>query len=384
MHFSQEKSISMKSQPSSLGGFSMENAMPRTNGVYTPPAGTKGVADTTIRSAPYNALIDDLTADANAARPITAGGTGATNATDARENIGALASADILSSELKDSPVDADGLVVTDSEDSGNLKRILWSKVKALINLSSVGAAIAAANGKATPADGDFVSGVEAGGSTMYKITWGNIKAWVKSWIAKADVGLGNVDNTSDANKPVSTATQNALDGKLNLSGGVLTGSLRTSSTFEVRAVIPKIYMISPGAIIGYRMEANISDTVDGGWRVANGYSGNVILEAFSSGRINIPGFLEVNGMGNVKTYVDSQSYARTKDYLLAETLTVGGYAFAMKASAGTIQPYSTVAGTDLNLTGTAFTVGGIGFGTWQVIGSTLSNTNGTLVKRIA
>lgn len=34
--------------------------------------------------------------------------------------------------------------------------------------------------------------------------------------IAKADVGLGNVDNTSDANKPVSTAQQTALDKKVN------------------------------------------------------------------------------------------------------------------------------------------------------------------------
>ena len=32
--------------------------------------------------------------------------------------------------------------------------------------------------------------------------------------LAKGDVGLGNVDNTSDANKPVSTATQTALDAK--------------------------------------------------------------------------------------------------------------------------------------------------------------------------
>lgn len=32
--------------------------------------------------------------------------------------------------------------------------------------------------------------------------------------LVKADVGLGNVDNTSDLNKPVSTATQSALDGK--------------------------------------------------------------------------------------------------------------------------------------------------------------------------
>jgi hypothetical protein len=34
--------------------------------------------------------------------------------------------------------------------------------------------------------------------------------------LAKGDVGLGNVDNTSDANKPVSTATQTSLDAKTN------------------------------------------------------------------------------------------------------------------------------------------------------------------------
>jgi hypothetical protein len=33
--------------------------------------------------------------------------------------------------------------------------------------------------------------------------------------VTKGDVGLGNADNTSDANKPVSTATQTALDGKV-------------------------------------------------------------------------------------------------------------------------------------------------------------------------
>lgn len=34
--------------------------------------------------------------------------------------------------------------------------------------------------------------------------------------VTKAQVGLGNVDNTSDANKPISTATQTALDKKQN------------------------------------------------------------------------------------------------------------------------------------------------------------------------
>lgn len=40
--------------------------------------------------------------------------------------------------------------------------------------------------------------------------------------VTKSDVGLGNVDNTSDANKPISTATQTALNAKADLVGGVL------------------------------------------------------------------------------------------------------------------------------------------------------------------
>jgi hypothetical protein len=40
------------------------------------------------------------------------------------------------------------------------------------------------------------------------------VKTYVKDGLSKSDVGLGNVDNTSDLNKPISTATQTALDGK--------------------------------------------------------------------------------------------------------------------------------------------------------------------------
>lgn len=63
--------------------------MPRNgSGVYSKPAGTTAVPNTTIESAKFNSVVDDLVADANAARPITAGGTGATNAADARDNLG--------------------------------------------------------------------------------------------------------------------------------------------------------------------------------------------------------------------------------------------------------------------------------------------------------
>jgi hypothetical protein len=44
--------------------------------------------------------------------------------------------------------------------------------------------------------------------------------------IGKSGVGLGNVDNTSDANKPVSTATQTALNLKANLASPTFTGTV--------------------------------------------------------------------------------------------------------------------------------------------------------------
>jgi len=44
--------------------------------------------------------------------------------------------------------------------------------------------------------------------------------------LVKGDVGLGNVDNTSDANKPVSTAGQTALDLKAPLASPTFTGTV--------------------------------------------------------------------------------------------------------------------------------------------------------------
>ena len=66
--------------------------------------------------------------------------------------------------------------------------------------------------------------------------------------VTKSQVGLGNVDNTSDANKPVSTAqataiadakkagtdAQAALADYLPISGGALTGSLTVKDNFNI------------------------------------------------------------------------------------------------------------------------------------------------------
>jgi hypothetical protein len=52
--------------------------------------------------------------------------------------------------------------------------------------------------------------------------------------ITKSMVGLSNVDNTTDANKPVSTAQQTALDLKANLSGPTFTGTVVLPSTTSI------------------------------------------------------------------------------------------------------------------------------------------------------
>nr|DAR10592.1 MAG TPA: Putative tail fiber protein [Caudoviricetes sp.] len=55
--------------------------------------------------------------------------------------------------------------------------------------------------------------------------------------LTKADVGLGNVDNTSDLNKPISTATQAALNGKqATIAGGAST--ITTSNLTDNRALV--------------------------------------------------------------------------------------------------------------------------------------------------
>lgn len=80
--------------------------------------------------------------------------------------------------------------------------------------------------------------GVPTGGTTgqvLNKATNTNFDA---AWhtLVKADVGLGNVDNTSDANKPVSTATQTALDAKQALDSDLTTiaGLTATTDNFMV------------------------------------------------------------------------------------------------------------------------------------------------------
>ncbi len=65
--------------------------------------------------------------------------------------------------------------------------------------------------------------------------------------LVKADVGLGNVDNTADSAKPVSTATQTALDAKAATSHNHSATNI-TSGTIDV-ARLPAATEVAIGAV---------------------------------------------------------------------------------------------------------------------------------------
>jgi hypothetical protein len=90
-------------------------------GIYSKPAGTTAVSGTTIDSAKYNATIDDIVSDLNAARPITAGGTGATDAATARTNIGVTTA---LATKLDKAGGEVTGAITRDGVEYARLANV--------------------------------------------------------------------------------------------------------------------------------------------------------------------------------------------------------------------------------------------------------------------
>ena len=97
--------------------------------------------------------------------------------------------------------------------------------------------------------------------------------------ITKSMVGLGNVDDTTDANKPVSTATQTALDLKLNLSEPSVDYYITNSGSgsYTVNGVANGLITFEKGK--KYRIHMNASghpfwiQTVSGAYSSGNVYS---------------------------------------------------------------------------------------------------------------
>lgn len=84
--------------------------------------------------------------------------------------------------------------------------------------------------------------------------------------LTKSDVGLGNVDNTSDSSKPVSTAQQTALDLKRNITdddtvfGGNVTTSSALNSLLTTAAASNKVVQLVPGQSIAVTTTVQIPE----------------------------------------------------------------------------------------------------------------------------
>lgn len=102
----------------------------------------------------------------------------------------------------KSPPVDADCVALMDTGASNILKKLTLTGLKAFLK-TYFDTIYSGAGG--VP-DGDKGDITVSSGGTQWDIDAGAV--------TKADVGLGNCDDTADSAKPISTATQTALDGK--------------------------------------------------------------------------------------------------------------------------------------------------------------------------
>lgn len=91
----------------------------------------------------------------------------------------------------------------------------------------------------------------------------------VSALSARTNIGLGNVDNTSDANKPVSTAQQTALNLKAPLASPTFTGSPRapTQSGSDSSTLIATTAFVSAAAsaAVSAQLPAAIAATIYSG-----------------------------------------------------------------------------------------------------------------------
>lgn len=113
--------------------------------------------------------------------------------------------------------------------------------------------------------------------------------------VTQSQVGLGNVDNTSDANKPVSTAQQTALDLKEDGLGNPATeGSWLTSTVAGVRSWVARTFL-------------NLTDVTDSDYTGKAGYIatvniGETGMELASPTPLTTKAKCRYNGSGTLET----------------------------------------------------------------------------------
>ena len=147
--------------------------------------------------------------------------------------------------------VDTNGVTYNDP-DSVVLKYTFYKQQEqeTSTNIHTINAATTATPGIMTAADKTKLNGLKDQASITADIdaVQTNLETHINNKtnpheVTKAQVGLGNVDNTADTDKPISTATQSALDAKFSLTEG---NSLKTTAD----SLPDRIIVYIPGSSI--------------------------------------------------------------------------------------------------------------------------------------
>lgn len=251
-------------RPTTLGGYGITDGMTATEVVA---AIQQAVSDLVNGSG---AALDTLKELADALGNDPQFATTVSNALALRIRVDAAQSFNLAQKTQGRSNLDALGTVDKGKADGvaslDSTGKVPAGQLPALTTTATVGAAMAGANAKVTPDDGDFFAGVAAGsGSTMFKSTWGNIKA----------------------------ALQSLFDNRyLRFIGGTLTGPLALLYPRSNAAVGDRNY--TP-AYIGRIGDANLEVTLFGEERV--GSNVRAVISARSGSVIN---YLAFTHMGDL------------------------------------------------------------------------------------
>jgi hypothetical protein len=167
--------------------------------------------------------------------------------------------------------------------------------------------------------------------------------------ITKTMVGLSNVDNTSDANKPVSTAQQSALDLKMDKTGGTFGGDVTMNSS-------KNIIVSGTGKI---EFGSNTSEKIIL-WKNTVAYGNYGLSIENSTTRYNVASggkHIFSSGKSDGTKYEDIMSMSNSA-IITEKTLSAGGITCSALTSTGAI-----VGGSSLTLNSGGISCGGISCG---------------------